>query len=58
MHKVSSKAQRMADEYIANRENPTEDFEIYANGRFYTFSIKNCRGYLTAKFEHYGKRFG
>jgi len=58
--KVSQKAQKMANAYVSKFEQDTinegQEFDIYANARFYTFSFKNNRGYWTARFEHYGRR--
>jgi len=56
--KVARRAQSMANEYVASRPGmvPGTEFDIYTNGRFYTFSVRNFRGHEDARFEHYGRK--
>lgn len=55
--KVSQKAQKLANEYLQHREHlkDGQEFSVYANSRWYTFTVKNVMGYREAKFSYYGQ---
>lgn len=60
--KVSQKAQKMANAYVQTKAQQSikdgQEFDIYTNGRFYTFSFQSNRwGSYSAKFEHYGRKY-
>jgi hypothetical protein len=59
--RVSQKAQRLADGYAAKFTDATiqdgAEFDVYCNGRYYTFSLHfTWGGYYAARFEHHGCR--